>query len=212
MEQQDPVGVSVEGQGVVTAVPDTARISVGVSVVRRDLPAARAEAARLATAAIAAVEACGIDKQDIRTTRLTISAHRDWSGKSAPATITGYEVSNQVRVTVRDLERTGDVLDAVVAAGANDVSGPEFFIDRPEALQDEARRLAIADARRRAETLADAAGTALGPVLAIAETGRMRPAPRALMQMAAADAPPATPVEAGEQEIAIDVRVRWALA
>ncbi|MGI9252504.1 MAG: SIMPL domain-containing protein [Thermomicrobiales bacterium] len=213
MDEREFRGISVDGRGAMTAAPDTARISVGVDVVMADLAEARAEAARQANAVIEAVKARGIAKKDIQTTNLSVSVQRDFDRNGDPTKIKGYGVRNEVLVIVRDLEQIGGVLDDVVAAGGNNVSGPEFFIDRPEALEDEARRLAVADARRKAGILADAAGAALGEVLAISETTDFLPAPRGMAMLRKAAAPMAdTPVEAGTQEIVVNVRVRWGLA
>ncbi len=205
-------GVTVEGRGAVTAAPDTARITAGIDVVKKDLATARAEAATLANAIISAVKARGIAPEEIRTSRFSVRVERDYS-KGGQARITGYGVSNQITVIVRDLERIGGVLDDVVAAGANNVSGPEFFIERPEALEDEARRLAIADARRRAGVLAEAAGARIGDVDAILEAPMARPMPRAvrMSRMAETTLMADTPIESGTEEIAVEIQVRWTL-
>lgn len=205
-------GVTVDGRGVVTAAPDAARISVGVDVVLADLSAARAEAARQANAIISAATDHGIAREDLRTTRYAVRVERDYSEPDRMPRITGYGVSNQVTVIVRDLDRIGGVLDRVVAAGANAVSGPDFFIERPEALEDEARRLAIADARRKAGVLATAAGASLGEVQAIEEGVASRPMPRVMMAKMAAAPMMETPIETGTEEIAVEVRVRWGIA
>ena len=206
---EQPRGVEVGGTGTVTAAPDAARISVGVEVIEPELSAARAEAARQAAAVVEAGKALGIPPAHIRTSRFSVAPVRQYDDKGGVARITGYQVHNDVAVTVRNLDHVTRVLDAVVEAGGNQVSGPDFFILSPDALSDEARTLAIADARRKAETLATAAGATLGKVLSIVESEPgFAPMPRmAYAKMAAADA--ATPIEAGSEEVAVSVRVRW---
>lgn len=209
MDGQEPHGVAVEGRGSVQATPDAARIVAGVDVVKKDLAAARAEAASRATAVIEAAKSRGIPAADLRTARFSVRVERDYGRAGTP--VTGYGVSNRVTVVVRDLDRLGAVLDDVIAAGANDVAGPEFFLHHPEDLEDEARLLAVADARRKAGVLAEAADAALGEIESIAELPAAFPMPRAaLARTALAEAAP-TPVEAGTEEIAIAIRARWGL-
>jgi uncharacterized protein len=208
-----PATVSTHGDGWVDVVPDAATVRIGVSVTKPNVPEARAEAAQLANAIIGSAKNAGIPPQDIQTTSYRIQVVRDTGPKAKPAIVRGYEVSNTVTVTVRDLDRLPAVLDAAAAAGANQVQGPDFFVQHPETAEDEARRLAMASARRRAEVLAVTEGATLGRVRAIVDGGsRGGIAPRLAFRAAESSASgPATPIEAGTERIFASVEVTWEL-
>ena len=125
-----------------------------------------------------------------------------------------YQVSNQVSVRERKVAELGKVLDALVAAGANDVNGPTFGLDQPDAALDEARAMAMKAARARAQLYAGAAGLKVLRVVSISESGGYapRPAPMLMARMAMADAPPPPPVEAGEVATQATVSVVFELA
>jgi uncharacterized protein YggE len=205
--------VRAQGEGWVEVAPDAATITVSVQVARPSLPAARDEAASRAAAMIAAAKEAGIPARDIQTGSYRIQPLRDTGPDGNPTVTRGYEVRNAVTVTVRDLDRLPAVLDAATAAGANQVQGPDFFIQHPEEAEDEARRLAMANARRHAETLAATEGATLGPVRSIVDGGSHGPpVPRmAYRAMAVAESAPATPIEAGTERITARVEVVWDL-
>jgi uncharacterized protein YggE len=206
-----PATVSTHGDGWVAVVPDAATIRIGVTVTKPDLPAARAEAAQLAGAIIASAKKADIPAKDMQTTSYRIQAVYDTRPK-AKAAIRGYEVSNTVTITVRDLNHLPAVLDAAIASGANQVQGPDFFMQRPEVAEDEARRLAMASARRRAEVLAATEGASLGRVRSIADGVSRGISPRMAFRAAESlDAGPATPIEAGTERISASVDVTWDL-
>ena len=115
---------------------------------------------------------------------------------------------NQVVVTLRQIERLGQLLDQLVSLGVNQFSDIQFVIDEPEALLDKARTAAVADARRKAELMSRAAGAVLGHVLTIRETGAQRPQPRFAARMATAES---VPVAAGTETLSVTVEVRFAL-
>ncbi|MCB1403368.1 MAG: SIMPL domain-containing protein, partial [Rhodobacteraceae bacterium] len=119
----------------------------------------------------AALEAAGIDRADVQTSRLSLDSI--WENRSDGGTpkVVGFQASNMVTVTVRDIDRLGAVVDAVAAAGGNRIFGVDFAVDEPRAQIDAARERAVADARAKAELYAGAAGVALGPVLSISEGG-----------------------------------------
>ncbi|MCA9219236.1 MAG: SIMPL domain-containing protein, partial [Planctomycetales bacterium] len=125
--------------------------------------------------------------------------------------IVGYRVTNQVRVKVRQLEKFGEVLDKVVASGANTISGIQFSVSDAEQRLDEARRKAVENARHKAELLAKAADVMLGPPQEIREQSTSGPQPyRARnLQMAAADR--SVPIESGEQTLSAQVHVTYSL-
>ena len=206
-----PRTVTTRGEGWVDVEPDAATIAIGLSIAKPDLAAARNEAAARAAAIIAAIKDAGIPARDIQTSNYRIQVLRDRDPQGNPTVTRGYEVANTVTATVRDLDRLPTVLDAATAAGANQVQGPDFFVQHRENAEDEARRLAMASARRRAEVLATAAGATLGEVRSITDGGPSGPAPRMAYRAVAADAGPATPIEAGTERIPANVEVVWEL-
>lgn len=209
-ETAGPRRVSVDGSGEVRVAPTAASVSVGVEVTEASLPAAREAAARQATAVIAAVKGRGVPAADIQTGQFSVAVLRDHDKKGDPTRVKGYQVRNSVDIVVRDLNLLGGVLDDALGSGANEVSGPNFFVEQPEQHEDAARAAAVRDARRKAETLAAAAGARLGQVLILDEGMVRRPAPRMMAaKMAMADA--GTPIEAGTESISVSVRGTWEL-
>ena len=166
--------ITVVGTAAVTRVPDTARVSVGVGVTKSTVKAAREAAAKSMTAIIASIKALGIDEKDIKTTGIDLSPH--YSNSSTPK-ITGYRMSQQLQVTVRDMAKAGDVVDTATAKGANEVNGLWFEVGDPVSAMDEARAAAIAQARTSAQKMAAAAGVSLGIVVSISESVSSSPGP-----------------------------------
>lgn len=206
---RDGGAIVVPGTGRVSVVPDLADLRLGVTVARPKVDAARAEAARTMDAILAAVDAAGVVRRDVRTTQLSIQPRYDYRD-GRPPTLTGYELANVVEVTIRDLAKLGDVVDASLAAGATSMDGLTFRVDDPEPIEREARQLAMADARARAEVLAAAGGLQIDGISEIVEGGVARPPtpfPKAERMMLAADA--ATPVEAGVLEVVVNVTVTF---
>ncbi len=207
--------LSLTGQGEVKSAPDIAVISAGVV---SEAKTAR-EALTLNNEAMASVlqtiEAAGVASKDIQTSSFSVQprykyAKRASDGEQEPPRITGYTVSNSVTVIARDLAKLGPVLDAVVSSGVNQMNGLSFSIAEPEPLRHEARKMAVAEARTRAEMYAEAAGVSLGKILSISEAGGQRPPQpeyrRAALQSAAADA---VPVAQGQQSIQMQVNIVW---
>ena len=208
-----PATVFVNGQGTVTVPPDTASVVVGVDVERPTLDAAQTEATEQQTAIIDAARAGGIAEDDIQTVNYSVNIVRDYDREGNPGPITGYQVSNQVNLTIRELDRVGDVLDAVVAAGANNIYGISFYIEDPTAAASQARAAAVRDARTKAEELATAAGMTLGRVVSISESFAPPPPPEIFAGGAAdvAESRAAVPIEAGTSDVIVDVQVSFEL-
>lgn len=204
--------ITVAGSGRVQATPDLAHVAAGVVTEA----AQAAEAVRANSAAtqkvLAALDAAGIERKFVQTSRFDVSPVYADSGSARPGrmpAITGYRAANQVSVEVRGVDRVGAVIDALVTAGANELGGVSFGIAEPAPLLDEARRQAIVDARRRAEVYAKQAGVGLGRVLRIEEAGGgPGPGPVAY-RMEAAAAPPIAP---GQVDLEANVSVTWSLA
>jgi uncharacterized protein len=216
--------VSVSGHGEVTVPPDTASVSIGIDVIQPTLGEAQAQATAQATAVIEALKAAGIADEDIQTAYFSLNILRDYdtaeavaaapeSEIAAPAQITGFEIVNQLQVTVRDTDMLGELLDEAVNAGANSINGVTFYVDDQTAAASEARRLAVEDARTKTEELAAATGLTLGPVISIAE-GTVSPLPRPMPAAAdagMAEAQAAVPVQPGSSTVAVDVSMTFEL-
>jgi uncharacterized protein YggE len=219
-DDDDRSTISVTGTGRVSAAPDVAEINLGVvtqAQTARDALRANNEAmARL----IGLLKERGVAAKDIQTTNINV--HPQYSqppqpvpgrgqGEGFAPKIVGYNVNNTVQVTARNLEKLGELLDAVVQAGANQMNGISFRIDKPDQLLDQARKSAVADARRKAQMIADEAGVVLGRPVSITESGGgppPQPMFRGRMMMAAAEA---VPVAGGEQELSLSVSVVYEL-
>ena len=204
--------IVVPGTGRVSVEPDVATLRLGVLVVRQTAAAAREAAAVTMTAVLDALASRGVAKRDLRTALLSLSPLTDYSSDKGPR-VTGYQGANAVSVTVRDLALAGALIDAALGAGATSMDGLDFHVDDPSAAEEKARQAAIADARRRAATIAAAAGVTLGAVIGVIEGesgGGPAPYPSArafALKAEAAD----TPVEAGSQEIVVNVSVAFAI-
>jgi uncharacterized protein YggE len=206
-----PATVYVSGNGVVTIAPDTASVVIGVNVIETTLSSAQEKATSQMTAVIDALKAAGIDEKEIQTVNYSVNIIQDYDQNGNPAAIKGFQVSNQVNVTIRDLDKLGSILDTVVAQGANAIYGISFYVDDPSAAASQARTLAVQDAKKKADELAAAAGMKVGRVLSISETYSPSPSPVAYGGVEAADARAAVPLQAGTTTISVDVQVTYEL-
>lgn len=200
--------VSVSATGSVAVDPDMAHVSTGVIVEADTAKEALARNSTVMAKLIDGLKALGIAAKDIQTTSVNVEPRYVQAKDGRPATISGYRVVNQVRLTVREVKRLGEILDGAISLGANQVNGIGFDVSNAETLKDEARKQAIANARRRAELYATAAGAQLGGVLIISEdvSGGPRPLPMARAAMAGA-----VPIEAGTRTLTVEVAVTYAL-
>jgi len=203
--------VTVSGHGETNVPPDIAQVTIGVDVTKATLQDAQQEATTRANQIIDTVKAAGVAAQDIQTINYNVSVLTN-TGKDADRTeVKGFEIVNQVQVTVRDIAKLGELLDAVVQAGANAIDGVTFTVDDPTEAARQARIDAVADAHAKAEELAAAAGMTLGPVVSIAE-GTAPPAitPIAADAEVAMKAAP-VPVEIGSNTVSVDVTLTYQL-
>jgi uncharacterized protein len=169
--------------------------------------------AKAANALVSLIKAEGVAPADIQTSEMSISPtfSQPAHGQETAPTITGYSVTNNVAVTVREIPRLGALLDKAVTAGANSVYGVGFGHNDTSALLDKARPLAVEDARRKAEIFAGAAGAKIGRLMALTEEAGRQP-PIAFSRAFAASAPAPTPIEAGEDNLTVTVTARFELA
>ncbi len=205
--------LSVSAQGEVRRVPDIAIVSAGVTTEAADANAAmRANAERM-DKVVASIRAAGIAERDIQTSGINLSPQYHY-GENVPPRISGYQATNTVSIKVRDIARTGRILDALVAVGANQIIGPSFDIDKKDEALDEARKDAIAKARARAELYAGTLGMRVRRIVSISEGGGMLPPPRPVPMMAMARAEKMaadTVVAPGENELALTLEVVFEL-
>lgn len=203
-----PRTISVSGSGEVTAGPDTALVTAGVLTEAGDARTALAENNKAVAAVFGELKKIGIAERDMQTRNFNVSPRYDRPERGEPNRIVGYQVSNQVAVRVRDLDKLGPLLDRLIGAGANQMNGIQFYVDRSDALMDEARRKAVADAKRKAEILASEAGTKIKRVISISENGMRSPQP-VMFRAMAADKAESVPVASGEQTISATVSVTY---
>jgi uncharacterized protein len=211
----DPATISLVGQGEARAAPDMATISLGVISQARIAREALAANTRAMSEAVQSLKQAGIADRDLQTSQFSVQPQyqQDPQGRTPPR-IVGYQVSNRLTARVRDLTKLGDVLDRVVALGANSVEGPVFGLAEPQAARDAARKAAAEDALRRARIYADALGVRLGRVLSVSEQGTAVPRPQPMMmaRTAAVAEAAAVPVEAGESTLTAQVAITWEIA
>jgi uncharacterized protein YggE len=204
-------GIVVTGLGEVEAVPDMATASLGVRTEAETAQEAMAANSDAMEAVLQRLRSGGIDARDVQTNRLSLYPRYEHDPAEDRPEVRGYVAENSVSITVRDLDRLGEVLDAAIADGANTLDGLDFSVADPARLEDAARAAAMADARRKAEQLAAAAGAALGPVRAIEATedrgGIMFRGRQDMAQMAES-----VPIAPGEIAVTSRVTVTFDLA
>ncbi len=203
--------ITVTGTGTSTVSPDVADVNLGVSVNRSTVKDARADAAARMTKIIDGLKALGIADKDIRTTSISLQPTYDYTNNGNPPRITGYNLSNGVEVTVRDLDKTGDVIDGSLANGATTMNGVSFQVSDPAAAQSQARTDAMNQAKANADTLAKAAGVTITGVSTISEVSApvQPPVWFGAATPAAGAADQATPVQPGTTDVSITVTVSY---
>jgi uncharacterized protein len=203
--------LEISAQGESRRTPDLATISAGVVTQAPDAASAMRENAARMERVIAALKRAGVADRDVRTANISLAPQYRY-GENVPPTITGYQASNTVTVRFRDIARSGTILDALVATGANQINGPELGLDNPNAAMDEARLDAVAKARARAELYAKAAGLRVKRILSISEGVYDMPRPMPVMMRNMAVAQDAeSKILPGEQQIGVTVSVRFEL-
>jgi uncharacterized protein len=210
--------ISIEGRGEVTASPDTAYVTSGVTTQGATAREALDLNTKAMTDLMTELKASGIEERDIQTSGFSVSPNyvyseeRDANGYTLPPKINGYQVSNVVTVRVRALDTLGAILDKSVTVGANTINGVSFAVADTSDLLDEARKAAFADARAKAELYATASGSKLEDIVSINESQNFgQPQPYEMRSMAAAAPQADVPVATGELSFAINVSVQWEL-
>jgi uncharacterized protein YggE len=203
--------LDVSATGEVTRVPDLAIISAGVQTLRPTATAAIEENAARMERVRAALKRAGIEDKDIQTSNLSLNPEYQYD-QNRPPRLTGYRATNTVNVKFRDLKRTGAILDALVAEGANQINGPNLTIDKPESALDEARTRAIANGRARADLYARALGMRVVRLISVSEGSGYNvppPMPMAMMAERASDA--SSKIDPGTQQLQANVSMSFEL-
>ena len=207
-----PATISVNGVGTASATPDVAYIQLGVEVINSDPAVAVKESTDKMKAVMAALQAQGIPADDIQTVNYAMGVEQVVDRDGKPTGETRSRISNQVRIKVTDLNKTGTVLAAALKAGANTVGGIEFSVLDPVALQTQARNKAIADAQAKATQLATGFGAKLGPVRNVNEySGPASPAPR-YDASAGIGGGGQVPVSPGQFTVTVEVQASYDIA
>jgi uncharacterized protein YggE len=196
-------GLTVLGPGSADVTPDRASFAFGTVSQAATANAALAASAQSVVRVIAALKKAGVAQADIQTSDVSLSPRLNDNGEA----IVGYTASNTVTATIRKIGDAGDIVDAAVGAGANQVYGPNLLASDQDAAYRTALKEAVAQARTKAETLATASNSTLGKINAIVEGGGSVPMPMALG--AAKDS--SVPIEPGTQKIEATVSVTFAL-
>jgi hypothetical protein len=204
--------IVVSGEGEASAKPDRAHLEGGVVSLGATAQAALAANAAAMNAVFASLKRLGIPDAKIQTSNFSVSPQYPPYRADAPQPpkIIGYQVSNQVMVTVDDPAKVGPVLDELVKSGANQLGAISFSIADSKPVAEIARRAAVADAATKAKTLAAAAGVTLGPLLSIQEGSVSTPVPMFAVARAGVAAAP-TPIAAGEENVRVSVSLTYAI-
>lgn len=199
-------GITVNGVGTAYGSPDTAVVDLGVSLYNADVAAGMSQVDERMQAIREALVAAGVDATDIRTTGLSVWREQQFDQQGNPTT-ERYNIWHNYNVTVRDPESVGAVINAAVAAGANNIGGVTFTIADPSALERDARADAIADARERAEHLAELMGVTLGEPVSVVEgyQGYMPMVRQAAYDMGSGG------IATGELAVSVNVTVTFSL-
>ncbi|MEI6396709.1 MAG: SIMPL domain-containing protein [Candidatus Taylorbacteria bacterium] len=212
--------ISVDGTGDAVAIPDIATLSFTVTETAKAVADAQTLATTKVNTTVAALKKSGVAEKDIQTTSYNINPHYEYQQSSVCSSngicppsnpvITGYDVSQSTNIKVRDLKKVGDLLTLIGSNGVQNVSGPSFSVDKPEATQAEARAIAIDQARSKANVLAKALGVRIVRVISFSESGNMPYPIRYDMGMGVSSSKAlavAPEISTGEQKITSNVTI-----
>jgi uncharacterized protein len=203
--------LDINATGEVTRVPDVAIISAGVVSRAPTASAALQDAANRMQRVLAALKRGGVEARDIQTSNVSLNPEYRYPDNQAPQLV-GYTATNNVTIRFRDIRNSGKILDALVGEGANQISGPNLVVDKPEAALDEARAKAIAIGRARADLYARSLGMRVARIVAVTESGGYAvPPPMPVMMEARVAGLPATKIEAGEQKLQVNLAMTFEL-
>jgi uncharacterized protein YggE len=202
--------ISLAASGAVKTAPDKVDISTGVSSEAKTAREALDQNTQAMAKVIEALKADGVDAKDIQTLNFSVGPIYEQRTDDKPPVVVGYRVINQVRITLHDVGKLGAILDKVVSLGSNQIDSIEFGVEEPEALKDEARKLALKNVTDNAKLYAEAAGVGLGQILSITEEDSSYQ-PRYAPMATRMDSAKEVPIEAGTAAVEVRVRVTWEL-
>ncbi len=215
--------ISFEGKGEVSAVPDIATVSFTIMDNEKEMKDAQTKVTEKETAVLAFLEKSGIEKKDIKTENYSSYPKYDYGTpcyggygmpcRQAEAKIIGYEVSEYITVKIHDLAKVGDVVKGIGAVGVSDLNGPNFSIDKEDELKANARKIAIDDAKAKAEVLARDLGVHLVRIVSFSENGNMpmmyADKAAGTMMNARAESAPSPALPTGENKITSNVTITY---
>lgn len=203
-------GITVSDSAEVKAQPDTAFITFGVTNKSKNANVAARENAATSTSVIAAIAKAGIPKSDIKTIDYSLEPQMDW--EKSPPKVVGYSASNTVSVRTKDMGKIGALIDAAIAAGANNVQGVRFDVEDKRKLRQKALALAVKKAEGKAQAIAEALGAKLGPAISASESvDEYAPYSRNYRAKASFAASPSTPISPGETSVSAQVKVVYSV-
>lgn len=210
-QSERQANIVVMGEGSISAAPDYAEITAGVITKAKTAKEATEANAKLMAAVTAALLDAGIAQKDIATTRFSVQPVYTSQGSITEQRLTGFSASNQVAVTIRQIDKVGEIADRMVAAGVTNIGNLAFLHSDTSKLLDRAREAAVADARRKAELYAQASDLKLGTVAWITEVPAYAPAsPMGAVRMLSAA--PTVPIAAGEDTLRVEITVGFEIA
>jgi uncharacterized protein YggE len=204
--------ITVEGHGEVTAPPDSASVSAGVTTQAKTAAEALSANASAMNSVFAALKRMGVQDKNVQTSNFSVEPqYAPYNANEQDRQrIIGYQVSNQVNVMLDHVSNVGPAIDTLVAAGANQMNGISFMVHDPKPMMDQARTSAVEDAIAHAAVLTRAAHVSLGPIMSIEESTNPAPGPiRPMVMMKKAAG--STPIATGEEAISANVSITWAI-
>ena len=205
-----PPTISVTGEASISVAPDLAEVDGGVTTQAKTAREASDANNKAMAAVLAALKGAGVADTDVRTSRLSLQPQvaPARAGSDVQPAIVGYRASNRVTIRVHDMTRVAGTVDTLLAAGANDIGGVNFMVSNASKWLDEARPKAIADARRKAEIYAKAAGVGVGAPLSISEESSSGPIAPKMFRAGMVQGIP-TPIVAGDETLTITISVSY---
>jgi len=207
-------GIWVSGTGKVAVAPDIATLRLGISAQEATVAEAQIKAAEAMNGVMTTLTDNGVDEKDIQTQYFSIRQVTKWDREKEEEIVIGYRVTNMVTAKIREIDKTGSIIDAVAAVGGDltRINSIAFSVDDPSAYYEETRQKAMADARAKAEQLAELAGVSLGKPTYISEGISIPPIyPRSVYVEEAPIPAPPTPISPGETEVSLTVQVVYAI-
>ncbi len=206
-------GITVQGTGVIILKPDVVQLNVGVQLKAPTVSEAQAQSAATSAKITEALKSNGIKPEDIKTVNYSINPDYTYA-PNQPAKLIGYQITNSLQVTIRDITKAGAIIDAASTAGANQINGINFMAENNTEALKQARAAAVADAKAKADQLGAAGSVTVGSVVNIVEVAQNsgpQPIVYAADSRVAQATAPVTQVEGGQLKVVVNVQVTYAI-